>query len=158
MQIHVSNALTRVAGVAASGVGATAGLVWFHLHASSKSAMACITLFLWVSLLISESRAVSQSTLVLLLYVAAFTLPAGFVQFRHVVEGVVGEVQDRCSTIAVRQSKLSAAAAVVAFTTVMGGLRWSLAARFTAAMCAAAGVLYAWYVNADLGSEEAAGV
>ena len=150
VQVAVSNALTRVAGAAASAAGALAGLLWFHLHTASKAAMACMVLFGWLLLLLSELRVLQQTTLLILLYAAAFSLPLGYVEFRPVVEHALAEVQGSCGHVVARQSKLSTGAAAGAFAAVMGGLHWSLTLRMTAATAAAAAVLYFWYTNDKL--------
>ena len=121
-QVAVANTLTRVVGIAASCTGAVAGVAWFHLNASGKAAKACLALFLWATLLLSEVRIVTQSTLLLLLYTAAFTLPIVYVEFRHVVEGLLVESHSWCSLVASHQSRMSGAAAAVAFAAVMGGV------------------------------------
>lgn len=59
VQMQVSNTLSKVGTYVASGAGAVAGLIWYHLHSAKKAGLMCIAMYLWFILLLSETRMIS---------------------------------------------------------------------------------------------------
>jgi len=104
--------------------------------------------FLWLVLLLSESHAVSQSTLALLVYASAFTLPAAYRRSAEGVDAAVLQLAAAGHTVFVLADRRLVGVAAVAAAAVFWGLETSsLVLRATAACVVLTGVLM-WHARA----------